>query len=166
MLLSGLQGQVRCKNPPAPFPRTPSMDARHTKTQNDSPQDGGESQTQPQRGCSTTQTHITKMRVGLAYNTTALVGGRGKNVDLRQHETRDSNHVVERSRERSHQQKTRDSIHASESFNADSEFRVPHQYDASLAGLSDADNWVPRALLSSCFIILPCTHKVFFLSFC
>jgi hypothetical protein len=51
-------------------------------------------------------------------------------------------------------------------LNADLEFRVPHQYDASLAGPSGADNWVPRVLLSSLFIILPCTHKVFFLSFC
>ena len=48
-------------------------------------------------------------------------------------------------------------------LNADLEFHVPHQYDASLAGPSGADNWVPRALLSSCFIILPCAHKVFFL---
>ena len=38
-------------------------------------------------------------------------------------------------------------------LNADLEFRVPHQYDASLAGPSGADNWVPRALLSSHFII-------------
>ena len=38
-------------------------------------------------------------------------------------------------------------------LNADLEFRVPHQYDASLAGPSGADNWVPRALPSSHFII-------------
>ena len=34
-------------------------------------------------------------------------------------------------------------------FKADSDFRVPHQNDASLTGPSGADNWVPRALLSS-----------------
>ena len=38
-------------------------------------------------------------------------------------------------------------------FKADSDFRVPHQNDASLAGPGGADNWVPRVLLSSRFII-------------
>jgi hypothetical protein len=84
-----------------------------------SPRDRGEAVTQPrlpkrevQR--SNKDTHRQDAcRTGVRRHSPRRKWG-GKNVDLRQHIIRDSNHVAERSSQRSHQQKTRDSTHASE----------------------------------------------------
>ena len=118
LLSSGLQGQVGCKNPPAPFPRILSKDAQQTKSPNDSPRDRGESQTQPPKGDVQRNGHASPK----CMSEPSLEIG-GKNVDsVCQHIICDSNHVVEQSIQQSHQPCK--SMHMSQMFQ--SGLRVLH----------------------------------------